>query len=462
MNESIIIGDQIKAYFSDHASLAVIGRKVKQLKVFEPIQHQVKIRQKIVKYAPVDKLMDAFITLLAGAQGLVEVNQRLKADPALQRAFGRQSCAEQSVVQDTLDACTSENVVQMHQALDRIFRQHSQTYRHDYQLTWQILDADITGRPCGKKAQFASKGYFANQRNRRGRQEGYVIGTWYEEIVVERLFDGKTQLNLALRPLIEGAEHTLELNERQRARTILRIDSGGGSVDDLNWALQRGYQIHAKDYSGVRAKTLADSVTEWVTDPADPSRQMGWVTLEATPYCRAVRRIAVRCRKKNGQWGTGVIVSTLLPGDVLFLTGGQKYEENDARAVLLAYVHFYDERGGGVEIEIKEDKQGLATAKRNKKRFAAQQVLIQLEVLAHNVVVWSRGWLAPYCPKIAHFGIKRWVRDVFQVNGFLIFDQRSDFLQIMLNRADPLAAELSPGLASLFAREQVAIRLGET
>jgi hypothetical protein len=41
--------------------------------------------------------------------------------------------------------------------------------------------------------------------------------------------------------------------------------------------------------------------------------------------------------------------------------------------VLLAYVYFYDQRGGGIEVEIKEDKQGLRTTKRNKKRFAAQR-----------------------------------------------------------------------------------------
>lgn len=201
MNESIIISERVKAYFSSHASLAGLGRKVNQLKLFEPVSRQVKIAQKTVKYSPTEKLMDAFITLLAGAQGLVEVNKRLKADPGLQRAFGRRGCAEQSVVQDTLDACTAENVDQMHQAVEAIFRRHSQTYRHDYQLSWQVLDMDMTGRPCGKKAKFASRGYFAKQRNRRGRQEGYVIGTWYEEIVVERLFDGKTQLNKALRPL---------------------------------------------------------------------------------------------------------------------------------------------------------------------------------------------------------------------------------------------------------------------
>lgn len=462
MNESIIISDSVKAYFSAHTSLAGIGTKMRKLKLFEPIEEEVKIAQKIVKYRPTEKLLDAFIAILAGAQGMVEINKCVRADLGLQRAFGRMGCAEQSVVQDTLDACTAQNVSQMHQAVEKIFRRHSQTYRHDYQLNWQVLDADMTGRPCGKKARFASKGYFAKQRNRRGRQEGYVLGTWYEEIIVERLFAGKIQLNTALRPMIEAAEQVLELDEGKRQRTIVRIDSGGGSVGEINWLLDRGYQVHGKDYSGVRAKVLAESVGEWIPDPADPSRQMGWVTIPADLYCHPVQRIAVRCRKKNGQWGYGVIVSTLSPKDVLLLTGGYEQEVNDPKAILLAYVNFYDQRGGGVEIEIKEDKQGLGASKRNKKRFEAQQILIQLEALAHNLLLWARHWLSPNCPKLAQLGIKRLVRDVFQMDGFLIFDQAITLLQIHLNRADPLANELAGGLASLLAREQVALYLGET
>jgi len=462
MNESIIISESVKAYFSAHTSLAAIGTKIRKLKLFEPIVQEVKIVQKIVKYSPSEKLLDAFMAILAGAQGMVEINKCVRADLGLQRAFGRTGCAEQSVVQDTLDACTVENVNQMHQAMERIFQRHSQTYRHDYQLDWQLLDVDMTGRPCGKKAKFASKGYFAKQRNRRGRQEGYVLGTWYEEIIVERLFAGKIQLNTALQPMLEAAEQVLELDEGKRQRTIVRIDSGGGSLGEINWLLGRGYQVHAKDYSGVRTKTLAESVREWIPDPSDHSRQMGWVTIPADLYCHPIRRIAVRCRKKNGQWGYGIIISTLSPKEVLLLTGGYEQEVNAPKAVLLAYVNFYDQRGGGVEIEIKEDKQGLATSKRNKKRFEAQQILIQLEALAHNLLIWARHWLSPHCPKLAQLGIKRLVRDVFQMDGFLIFDPAINLLQIHLNRADPLANELAGGLASLLALEQVALSLGET
>ena len=95
MNESIILSEDVKAYFSSHASLAALGRQVSKLRVFEPIAQNVKITQKTVKYRPSEKLMDAFISLLAGAQGLVEINKCLKADVGLQRAFGRTGCAEQ-------------------------------------------------------------------------------------------------------------------------------------------------------------------------------------------------------------------------------------------------------------------------------------------------------------------------------------------------------------------------------
>jgi len=73
----------------------------------------------------------------------------------------------------------------------------------------------------------ASKGYFAKQRNRRGRQEGYLIATRYDEIVTKQLFDGKTQLSKALTSLLRSAEKTLSLDGdiEKRQRTIIRVDA---------------------------------------------------------------------------------------------------------------------------------------------------------------------------------------------------------------------------------------------
>src|SRR5260370_21878228 len=230
MNESTIVATKT---FTGSASLAAVGIKLAELKLFEPIAQQVQIAQKTIKDRPGDKLYDAFISIVAGAHGLVEINTRLRADVGLQRAFGRSRCAEQSVVQDTLNASTAEHVKQMEQAIDSMYRQQSQGYPHDYQASFQLLDVDISGLTCGPKAPFATKGYFAKQRNRRGRQLCRVLASRYGAIVVDRLFDGKTQLTRALQPLILAAEATLQLDEDKRCRTIVRVDAGGVRLHDF-------------------------------------------------------------------------------------------------------------------------------------------------------------------------------------------------------------------------------------
>src|SRR5437764_3476958 len=461
MNESIT---KTTRHFSPCASLAAIGVALRQRDLFGPIRKSVRIRQKTVKHTPLDKLYDAFIAMLAGAQGLVEINSRLRADVALQEAFGRSSCAEQSLVQGILDACTSENVTQMEQAMQSIYRQHSQGYRHDYARQYEILDVDRSGMPCGPKAAFESLGYFAKQRNRRGRQLGRVLASRYEEVVVDRLFDGTTQLAKALQPLMEAAEQTLALDQHQREHTLVRTDAGGGSVGDVNWLLLRGYQFHGKDYSSKRAQRLAASVQYWVDDPHVPGRQVGWVRLPAPEYVRPVRRIAVRCRKANGQWGIGVLISTLAPAEVLALTQTEASPDADPATVLLAYVSLYDQRGGGVETSFKGDKQGLGSTTRNKKRFEAQQMVMLMGALAHNVVIWARRWLteaAPPC-QLRHYGMLRMVRDVFHVTGFLVFDALDQLVEIVLNQAAPLAPVLVDSLRELLAPMHVALNLGQT
>ncbi len=87
MNESTT---KTTRHFSPCASLAGIGVALRQRDLFGPIRKPVRIGQKTVKHTPLDKLYDAFIAMLAGAHGLVEINSRLRADPALQEAFGRE------------------------------------------------------------------------------------------------------------------------------------------------------------------------------------------------------------------------------------------------------------------------------------------------------------------------------------------------------------------------------------
>jgi len=125
--------------------------------------------------------------------------------------------------------------------------------------------------------------------------------------------------------------------------------------------------------------------------------------------------------------------------------------------VLWAEVSFYDERGGGIETSLKGDKQGLGLTRRNKKRFEAQQMLMQLGSLTHNTIVWARRWLA--APQLRSYGMLRMVRDIFHISGFLGVDVQGHIVQIGLNPAAPLASVLVDSLQELLAHAHVAIHL---
>ncbi len=140
-----------------------------------------------------------------------------------------------------------------------------------------------------------------------------MIATRYEEIVTKQLFAGNVQLRGALQPLLEAALQILNLSEAQSQRVVVREDAGGGSLEKVNWVLGKVGHFHGKDCSAQRAERLAESVKEWFDDPHPTRRQFGWVTEPADDYVRPVRRIAVRCKRKNGQWSFGVLISTFDP-----------------------------------------------------------------------------------------------------------------------------------------------------
>jgi hypothetical protein len=162
----------------------------------------------------------------------------------------------------------------------------------------------------------------------------------------------------------------------------------------------------------------------------------------------------------SGEWGVGVLLSTLDPAEVLALTQPMAGPDSDPAGVLLAYVCLYDQRGGGVETSFKGDKQGLGSTKRSKQHFPAQQVVMLLGSLAHTVIVWALRWLAS--PQLSQYGILRMVRDVFHISGFLVRDASGAISQIVLNRAAPLAPCLRDPLLTLLAPMHVAVTLDKT
>jgi hypothetical protein len=446
--------------FSARASLVALGLRMQRMGLWTVITEHVAIKQKVRRHTPLDKLLDCFITILAGGVGLVEVNTRVRPDRAVQRAFGRSACADQSTISDTLNMCTNANVDQLRTAVTIIFRQHSQAYQHDYQAEWQLLDVDVTGMPAGRQGEGVTKGYFAHQKNRRGRQLGRVLASWYDEIVVDRLYDGKRQLNACLQEVLLAAEVVLELAEERRKRTIVRVDGGGGEDDDINWMLQRDYHMLVKVKNWRRAQKLAASVTQWYADPKLLDREVGWVEQPHT-YAKPTRQLALRKQKADGTWSYHVLIFTLTDAMLFRLCGRPLPLTPTPADILLAALHAYDRRGGGIETQNKGDKQGLGLARRNKHRFSAQEMLVVLAQLAHNVVIWTRNDLAQADQRLQKYGIQRIVRDALQIAGRIQVNAHGQVQQITLNERHPLATAFQAASAQWFASDDLSLNLGQ-
>lgn len=445
--------------FSAHASLATIGIWMKERHIWQMIEQQVVVKQKTIRHTPHEKLKDAFINILAGGQGIVEVNERVRTDKALQLAFGRNACAEQSVVSETLNACTETNVNQFEEVVRNVYQRFSKGYQHDYEEAYLLLDVDLTGLLAGRQAEGASKGYFSGRKNGRGRQLGRVIASRYEEIVCEQLYDGKVQLEKCLIGLLEMNENMLNLDEKRRKHVILRVDGGGGTDGNINWALRRGYFWMSKVKNWQRTSKLVAPIIDWKELPELPGHEVAWVPAPHS-YEQPMRQLAVRWAKPKGGWHYCVLVFNLTD-DMFFDLAERKCTTGSEQELLSVIVKAYNLRSGGVETSFRNSKQGLGLSKRNKRSFQAQRILILLAQLAYNITVWVRTELAKHKPDLQHYGMLRMIRDAFSITGYLHFDASGQLVQVVLNKTHALSETFHQTWLTLFAHNDLSLILGE-
>jgi hypothetical protein len=286
-----------------------------------------------------------------------------------------------------------------------------------------------------------------------------------EEVIIDLLFPGNFQIKHTLEETIKRVEQVLEISEKQRSRTLIRIDSGGGSYEKIKWMLERGYQILTKE-NNRKAEFYSHGVKKWFADQKHPGRELGWLTVDMEDFSRPVKRLVIRFPEhKSGKMKHHCLITTLEPDDIIDLLKLPNETINNEKELALAYARLYDLRGGTVEIEIKESKQGIGINKRSKKRFEAQKMVMLLNSLAHNVLVWTRRWLtetdSEHKIKFARFGALRLVRDVFHTQGMLKFNPDGQLFGIVLNRGAPLAADLVVALMQMLAPARIFVSLGD-
>ncbi len=246
---------------------------------------------------------------------------------------------------------------------------------------------------------------------------------------------------------MRATEQVLGLNAAKRRRTVVRVDAGGGTDYDINWLLRRGYQIMIKVKHYRRSAKLCRSVSTWYADPKVEGRQVGWV-VSPHPYAKLTRQLGIRNRKRNGHWTYHVVVFTLTNDQLFWLAHQPLRRQPTPQQLLFAALHASDLRSGGVETSNKGSKQGLGLTKRNKRRFAAQHMLVLLAQLAYNLITWTRNLLTQVDKRFAGFGCLRMVRDVLHIPGQILLDAQGHVLQIALRASQPYAWAIAHALAS--------------
>lgn len=98
----------------------------------------------------------------------------------------------------------------------------------------------------------------------------------------------------------------------------------------------------------------------------------------------------------------------------------------------------------------------------SKKKFAAQQMMVLLGQLTHNIMIWARKWLSEQAPRLARYGALRLARDVFTVSGSLHADQKGSVIRIVLNKNVTLAQYCVKALSKLLRRQKITVELGVT
>jgi len=438
-----------KWFDSAHASLCLLGSYLGLIGFFKPLEEKVKLKQKVLKYTPIQKLEMLFVSLLAGAKAVYQTGTTLRVDRALQVAFGLPGCADQSVIADTLDAATDQDVAALRQAIEASFEQHSQARHHDFGKEILILDLDLSPLPASKQAEGSERGYMGRSRSKTGRKLVRVRASQYQEIVWEDVLPGRTAESLVvLKAAVEAAERLLGLGgdseevQGRRARTEIRLDSGWGGEQMVNWLLARGYQVIGKFKSASRVRKLVKGITGWEAT-SSPGREVAAIP-EPVKLARPTQQYAVRTPSKEKKHADGYYYAVLFSSRL----------ELDMAAV----VEHYDDRAG-IEADLKGDKRGLALAVLRKHKLAAQKVVVLLVELAHNVLVWSRAWLAKGAPRLKAFGIVRLVQEVWAVPGRVKLAE-DRLKRLRLNREHPRAQDVRVGLCQLLSEGQTLGFLG--
>ena len=413
------------------ASLCTLGEYLRRRCFFAPLREQVRGPQKTVWYRPIDKVLDALVGILCGAKTIAQSNVTLRTDPAVQRAFGRTGCADQSTIARTLRACTPENVAQLEQVSWYYLKRYGAPPHHRFHERRLWVDVDITPMPIGATAEGSERTWMGRNRSKPGRKTLRITASEYREILHETLLRGKAGAVPALKTALQEVEIRLGWTRERRSRIVLRLDGGFGTTEVLNWLLSRGYQVVAKISHSGRVRKLRQVLGPWQST-SSPGRAIAAV-LCPHRFCRATRQWVIRTPREKGGYQYAVLVTTLTDHEPVALA-----DAYDGRAM--------------IEATFCQDKQALGLVTRRQRQWAAQQMVLLLARLAHHLLLWGKQWLSRVPStrqRLQGYGLVRLLRDVWAVPGVIRW-RRGWMVSVRFSPLHPLATPLQASFSALF------------
>lgn len=249
----------------------------------------------------------------------------------------------------------------------------------------------------------------------------------YHETAFSCLFPGKQDSGATYRPVLDTLASTLAFAPEQKQRTVVRSDAGFGSDANVNYALRDDWQVLAKGKGGKRPAAYAAQVADTAWQAVSHER---WLAPAPNPptYVQPTQHFVLRWKTEIGQTKYATLVCSV---------------PDWSMHEVLAH---YDDRGA-CETEIQADKRGLQLERRRKKSLAAQEALILLTDVAHNLLAWTAHWMFP-TGAYAHFGPLRLTQDILALPGRLYFD-RDRLVEVHLNKRHPHAQPVAEALQRL-------------
>jgi hypothetical protein len=102
-----------------------------------------------------------------------------------------------------------------------------------------------------------------------------------------------------------------------------------------------------------------------------------------------------------------------------------------------------------MESDIKGDKRGLGIEKRRKKSFHAQEAVVLLAQLSHNLIVYFKRWFLEGTAA-AKLGVERLVREVLAMAAQVRVGRLSGKVRLKLPHLHPWARAVAEGVGERF------------